>query len=616
MLEKLDKRLPCFSSPDAGLYGLAFAAMPCILYLLFSVLSYFRVMPERMNLYLGLMASAFLALAFFLDNVSMLLFGRICRKNFKGVLYEWPMQCYALLILVDIMFMACLYQSDDFTVMFFKYPGSLWTLFIVNMAIPVFLVPLPASARHGKLVELVLSSVMVLLPCMLFWFEFCTISWLFAGYSLDENIYEYAYNFFKSYPNRLFTCGHVVFSCYPVVVHIMAVSLFAVGSILHLHLVSGICSERLRNAFPASSIVLLASAVASFILFTSVSNMAEIRTKAGRKAVSLKHGRSIGSEQLNKLYYGEKTVDDGFWKKAMEIYDRIHENASSYEGEEGAQALFPFSSSPASYSDEWFESHAGAYERLAPCLEEMDGLLDGVEAVPKCGAFREKGAAYSGDVSALLAYIYINNYRIVKYIKEEDCGKAMDCIARHLKAEEYLLDDVRLIAGRKAGCSLGLRYFLSSGKASPEQAARLLSVLSRKEERYEELFDRIAYCDDVRYFLASDSVNRSSCIPGLGEGEFIVFPSPKSSLWILPQYHWHVYSRLLDEAELRKERKFTAEVEQARKSALLSTRMDLLLAAREMHRCENGKYPQSAEDLVPKYMKSLQTDPFTGLPLE
>lgn len=617
MFKSLDKRIAYIKSPDSCSYCRMFTALPAVLYIIFCILSYFKYTFERTDSFISIMAFAFIVLLFMFDNISMLLFGKIYRKNMKGMKSEWPMQCYALLMMLDICFIFYIYSSGSFSEFFLKYNGLMTVMFMLNIFVPTLIVPLPVALKSGKRITFLVGSVFLLLSCSYLWIIFCTIIWNGLCIMGDEKLYDLLVSFYNCFPFSTILLKEGCAGYIPVIIYVFALLFFIAGYCMHVYFVSYMCEERFKNAFSALTCIIISCAVGLSVIFSCTSNMMEMETYTGKKLVSMKHGRKIGLEQLRQLYIGGESENIDFWNSMNEHYSEITEIMDGLFAEDKLEVYQFYKKSHAIYSDEWFDKYSVAFEKCLPVIEKIDAEINGLEIIPKSSYAKDLNLAFVGDIIVLSAYANINNYRIVKCVKNDDIANAMVYLRMAYLIEKYFVSDVRIAAGRECCKFTGLLYFLNSGKANETQLRELYAMLTDIYSRHSGFYENISFCDDVRFFKAREIEAKSAFVPVSCLSDCVMFMSPNASLWILPQYHWTFYSRYYSEIKAREKSIYTNDIEKQYKSSLLRLNIAMLDAACELHKCKFGKYPtdysEFANDML--FVRKI-TDPFTGKPIE
>ena len=156
------------------LYYLAFTAMPTVLYIAYSVLSFCDLLPEQIGTVFTVMGSVWVVLQLMYDNVSMLYFGRQYRKAYKGRLSDWPILCFAILTFLNLFFITFISGNEGLYNTYFNFCGFMYAAFIVNVAVPAVLVPLLISFKSGTggaMLHLA-SSICIIIVSTLAWMVF------------------------------------------------------------------------------------------------------------------------------------------------------------------------------------------------------------------------------------------------------------------------------------------------------------------------------------------------------------------------------------------------------------------------------------------------------------
>ncbi len=548
------------------LYFLAFTAVPTVLYIAYSILSFCDMLPEQIGTVFAVMGSAWVILQLFYDHVSMLFFGRQYRKAYKGRLSDWPILCYAILTFLNLFFITFISGNAGLYNTYFNFCGFMYAVFIVNIAVPMVLVPMLISFKMGLgsvLLHLV-SSVCVIVVYSLVWMLFGGIVFQAQG--------EGGSDMFKSMPFSLMNCEIAPSNG----VFITLFSVFAVcvvvGYLLHGFFIAGLENRRLPRIFQPLTCLLLAFACIAYLVLFGKTFLLERRNSSALRALENAHGQIFNAANLEKLYLNMQTPDETFWSKFI------------------------------------------AWSKEPATMPQIDTLLDGCGEMPKAPRdFAQSSSGTSEDLEAIATYRIFNCRRLDEALLKKDASSAIKYYHYDVLLDNALLGDIcalaavqRMSFGDKSTIAL-----LKSGLLDEPQLDAIYKQCYSRESKAALLLKRVAFWHDYCHVFLTEKRARENYIE-ISQGVFIPFVSIRASKYLFPQLYCSYYQSFNHSLN---EKEDTA-LDNLRNHTFKQERTTLLAISGEIFKCRRGRYPREISELFPDLLPVLPTDPTTGKPLE
>ena len=552
--------------PGAMLYFLAFTAVPAVLYIAYSVLSFCNMLPEQIGTVFTVMGSFWVILQLFYDHVSMLFFGRQYRKTFKGRLSDWPILCYALLTFLNLFFITFISGNEGLYNTYFNFCGFMYAVFIVNIAVPFVVVPLVLSFKAGAIGVLLhlVSSV-----CM---YYVSTLAWIVFGGIVFQSQGESGRDMFNSVPFSLMNCGSAPSDS----VFIALFSAFAVcvvtGYLLHGFFIARLENRRLPRVFQPLTCILLVLAFIAYLVLFGRTFLLEHRNATALAALEKAHGQSFDTDNLEKLYLNMQKPDDAFWNKFLD------------------------------------------YTKTPDTMPQIDALLDKCGEIPKASRdFAKTSFGSSEDLEAIAAYRVFNCRRLDEALLKKDASSSIRFYHYDVLLDNALLGDIYALAAvqRMSFHDKSMFALLKSGLLDETQLETIYKQCYSRESKAVLLLKRISYWHDYCHVFLTKR-RAEECFIEIAHGSFLPFISIRFAKYLFPQLYCSYYQS------------FNTSLNENDNSALNSLetyiyrqeRTSLVAVSGELFRCRRGRYPREISELFPDLLPVLPTDPATGKPLE
>ncbi len=552
--------------PGAMLYMLAFTAVPAILYIAYSVLSFCDMLPEQIGTVFTVMGSFWVILQLFYDHVSMLYFGRQYRKTFKGRLSDWPILCYAILTFLNLFFITFISGNEGLYNTYFNFCGFMYATFIVNIVVPVVLVPLVISFKRG------VSGVLFhLVSSVCVWFV-CTLAWMVFGCIVFQSQGEGGSDMFKSVPFSLMKCKIAPSNSIFITLFSVFVVCVVVGYLLHGFFVAKLENRRLSRVFQPLTCILLALAFISYLVLFGRTFLLERRNATALASLEKAHEQSFDSANLEKLYLNMQKPDEMFWNKFIE------------------------------------------YSKKPDTMPQIDTLLDKCGEIPKATRnFAQSSTGTSEDLEALAAYRVFNCCRLDEALLKKDAANANKYYHYDALLDNAFLGDIYAVAAvqRMRFSDQSTFALLKSGLLDEAQLETIYKQCYSRESKAALLLKRVSFWHDYCHIFLTEK-RAGECFIEVASESFIPFISIRAAKYLFPQLYCSYYQSF--NASLNE--KENKALDNLRSQIFKQERTTLVAISGEIFKCRRGRYPREVSELFPDLLPVLPTDPTTGKPLE
>ena len=552
--------------PGAMLYFLAFTAVPAVLYIAYSVLSFCDMLPEQIGTVFTVMGSFWVILQLFYDHVSMLFFGRLYRKSFKGRLSDWPILCYALLTFLNLFFITFISGNDGLYNTYFNFCGFMYAVFIVNIAVPVVLVPLVLSFKAG-VASVLLHLVSSVCICFV-----CTLAWIVFGGIVFQSQGEGGSDMFKSLPFSLLNCGSAPSDS----VFITLFSIFAVcvvaGYLLHGFFIARLENRRLPRVFQPLTCIVLALAFIAYLVLFGRTFLLEQRNTTALAALEKVHGQLFDAANLEKLYLSMQKPDDAFWNKFIE------------------------------------------YSKKPDTMPQIDALLDECGEIPKASRdFSQSSSGTSEDLEAMAVYRVFNCRRLDEALLKKDTASAIKYYHYDALLDNAFLGDIYAVAAaqRMNFSDKSTFALLKSELLDEAQLEAIYKQCYSREGKAALLLKRVSYWHDYCHVFLTEK-RAEECFIEIASSSFIPFISIRAAKYLFPQLYclyYQSFNTSLNEKE-------NTVLDNLSNQLFKQERMTLVAISGEIFKMRRGRYPRELSELFPDLLPVLPTDPTTGKPLD
>ena len=548
------------------LYFLAFTTMPTVLYIAYSVLSFCDMLPEQIGTVFTVMGAVWIVLQLMYDNVSMLYFGRQYRKAYKGRLSDWPILCFALLTFLNLFFITFISGNEGLYNTYFNFCGFMYAAFIVNVAVPVVLVPLLISFKSGtgSAILHLASSICVVIVSTLAWMVFGGIVFQAQG--------EGGSDMFLSVPFSLLNCGTSPSNAVFIMLFIVFSACLIAGYLLHGFFLAKLENRRLPRVFQPLTCILLALAFIAYLVLFGRTFLLDRRNSSALASLEKAHGYSFAVANLEKLYLNMQEPDDVFWSKFI------------------------------------------AWSKEPATIPQIDTLLDECGEIPKAHRdFAQSSFGTSEDLEAMAAYRVFNCKRLDEALTKKDAPSAIKYYHYDALLDNALLGDTYALAAVQR-MSFGDKTtfaLLKSGLLDEAQLEVIYKQCYSRESKAALLLQRVSFWHDFCHVFLTEK-RAGECFIEISQGSFIPFISIRFAKYLFPQLYCSYYQSFntsLNEKE-------NTALDNLRNEIVKQERTVLVAISGEIFKCRRGRYPREVSELFPDLLPVLPTDPFTGKPLE
>ena len=548
------------------LYFLAFTAMPTVLYIAYSVLSFCDMLPEQIGTVFTVMGAFWVVLQLLYDNVSMLYFGRHYRKTFKGRLSDWPILCYAFLTFLNLFFITFISGNEGLYNTYFNFCGFMYAAFIMNIAVPMVLVPLLLSFKSGAVSVLLHLASSASVCCV------STLTWIVFGGIVFQAQGESGSDMFMTVPFSLLKCESAPSNA----VFITLFSVFMVcvlaGYLFHGYFIAKLENRRLPRVFQPLTCILLALAFIAYLVLFGRTFLLERRNSSVLASLEKAHGYSFAPANLEKLYLNMQEPDDVFWSKFI------------------------------------------AWSKEPATLPQIDTLLDGCSEIPKASRdFAQSSSGTSEDLEAMGAYRVFNCQRMDEALLKKDASSVIRFYHYDTLLDNALLGDIyaltavqRMRFGDRSTFAL-----LKSSLLDETQLGEIYKQCYSRESKAALLLKRVSFWHDYCHVYLTEK-RAAECFIEISQDSFIPFVSIQYSKYLFPQLYCSYYQSFntsLNEKE-------NVALENLRNVIFKQERTTLIAISGELFKCRRGRYPREVSELFPDLLPVLPTDPSTGKPLD
>ena len=548
------------------LYFLAFTAVPTVLYIAYSVLSFCDMLPEQIGTVFTVMGSFWVILQLLYDHVSMLYFGRQYRKAYKGRLSDWPILCYAILTFLNLFFITFISGNEGLYNTYFNCCGFMYAVFLLNIAVPMMLVPLLISFKMGAGSVLLHFVFSVCVCCV------STLAWIVFGAIVFQAQGESGSDMFNALPFLLLNLESVPSNS----VFIVLFSLFAIcivmGYLLHGLFTAKLENRRLSMVFQPLTCILLVLAFIAYLVLFGRTFLLERRNSILMASMEKAHGNSFSADNLEKLYLNRQKSDDEFWSRFI------------------------------------------AWSKKSDTMLQIDALLDECGEIPKATRdFTQSSLGTSEDLEAIAAYRVFNCKRMDEALQKKDASSAIKYYHYDALLDNALLGDIYALAavqrmrfGDKSTFAL-----LKSGLLDEPQLEGIYKQCYSRESKAALLLQRVSFWHDYCHIFLTEKRAGENFVE-ISPGNFIPFVSIRFSKYLFPQLYCSYYQSFnssLNEKE-------NIVLDNLRNQLFKQERTTLVAISGEIFKCRRGRYPREVSELFPDLLPVLPTDPFTGKPLE
>ena len=546
------------------LYFLAFTSVPTLLYITYGVLSYCDMLPDKIGTVFTVMASLSVVLRLFYDNISMLYFGRLYRKYFSGRLSDWPILCYSVLTILNIFFIFFISGNGGLYNAYVNSCGFMYAVYIINIIVPVMVVPLLLSFRVGNAWMHLICSICVLYAS--------TAGWILFGGIVFQSLGENSSEIFGSLPFSWFITETAPSESTFVVLCALFIICAIVGYVLHALFIAKQENRVFSRVFLPMTYTLLSLSLISYMVLLCMTFIIDKRNASSIASLENTHGITFRTSNVEKQYLNMEKPNEQFWKAFIE-------NAKNPDS-----------------------------------MARIDQLLDGVSELPKFNRIFER--SYSGvadDLEAVAAFRLFNSKRMDDALQKKDVDSAMKYYKYDCMLDNALLGDVYAVAAvqRMSYGDKSTLALLKSGLLDETQLGRMHKECYNREAKAALLLKRVSFWYDFCFVTLTEK-RAEECFIEIPSGKFIPFVSIRFSKYLFPQLYYSYYKSLNDSLKNYKNN----SLDTLRNCTFKQERELLIAVSGELFKCRRGRYPREISELFPDLLPVLPVNPFNGKPLE
>lgn len=423
----------------------------------------------------------------------------------------------------------------------------------------------------------------------------------------------------------------------------IALLLLFAAYFLHAKMLSELTGEPLKKIISKPVLCVIGAAIACHILFFFLITIGTVQVESARRAIQDRFGRYPSTYGMNELYFAGKKPDKAFWDyldKSLQVHRK-----GMFDFPNGKHnALYEIG--PCRFleltADEKriFDANLA---KLSSSLAEQDKRMEpGIPKYPIVMVAGDLGGTLLPHLNIMRFFCRQTVWRTYRALESGKKAEAVRIAELNRQMVHYTEDEAFLIGGLVAIACYhiyfdSLEQLVEAHALTKEQIhtlSRELLALEKQVPQMEKnaLYSEAVFGDGVPSWILSGMAQRCR------DPNAPIIPIRSVEIF-LPQFRWLLtlnqasllrfyvfddFGKVPDarkmplKANLLLARFFTPGLDSAHKKYLhliARSRGERVILACELFRMDTGKYPVTAEKLVPKYLDRIPDDPFTGKPL-
>jgi len=284
-----------------------------------------------------------------------------------------------------------------------------------------------------------------------------------------------------------------------------------------------------RNMFGKGVLTLWGFAVATYLIFLVMADIASRQTAQDIKDLEQRFGRPMTAAAIGKLYYGNDQPDPEFWKKIATYRDQCDVKVDSIDFGYNPDTV------PAPLLAQWRKQFDNA--NLAAWEQAFAGNIP-----PEARQYETGTLVYMtlAHLNSLRQFARLELWRIRFALMDNDIKSALAAYGRMTNADDFLLRETSLIGGLVwIACQSirldALQLLLESGQLTDAQLQMLAADLQATQKQIPVMHERSLYSEAVFGMDVFDMIGRGFEAYGTKHKT----PPYQTLRFLVPQLWWY-----------------------------------------------------------------------------